>query len=259
MKEKLLLAFLCLSMSVLLSACHRLDRPAPGTYRAHINLRGGEVPFELQISDQHGETSLSIRRGDSLAPLSGMKLQNGAFDVDLPDAAGSLHAEIARDQLHGELHMTDQQGKPVVLPFAAELNQHYRFIEPSLSDNADIAGYWTLEAISPEQFAEPVTVHLQQHFDAVDGQLRLPDGKQLTIVGQVHGDEIYLSGLGYGRVLLFKGKVNAQGELQGEVWANLSNVKTWAAKRMPDELAQAAAAQQEQVERVALPWAIAPK
>ena len=263
MKEKLRRAVLSLMLgaclSMLLSGCNRLDKPVPGTYRAHINLRGGEVPFQLQISQQQNATVVNIQRGDTLLPVSGFKTQDGAFEVEFPDAAGTLHADIGRDELHGELRLVDPHGKAVVLPFAAEINKHYRFIEQVSSDNADVAGYWVLEAISPEHFAEPVTLHLQQRFDAVDGQLRLPDGKQLTILGQVHGDEIYLSALGYGRVLLFKGKVSAQGELQGEVWANLANVKTFAAKRMPDEQAQAAAEREEGIKRVALPWAIPPQ
>jgi hypothetical protein len=257
-KQKLLLPCLGIVLIMLLSACHRLDTPTPGTYRAHVNVRGGEVPFELQISEQQGVTTLGIQRGDSLSPVTRLKLQGGTLEAELPDAAGALHVDIGRDALHGELRLVDPHGKPVVLPFAAELNKRYRFIEQPVSDNADIAGDWILEAISPEHFAEPVRLHLQQRFDAVDGQLQLRDGKQLTIVGQVHGDEVYLSSLGHGRALLFKGKVNAQGELQGEVWANLSNVKTWAAKRLPDEQAQAASGQEEH-QRVALPWAIPPQ
>jgi hypothetical protein len=243
----------------MLCACNRLDKPVPGTYRAHINLRGGEVPFQLQISRQHDATVMGIQRGDTLVPMSGFKTQDGSFEVEFPESAGTLHADIARDELHGELRLVDPHGKAVVLPFAAEINKHYRFVEQAISDNADIAGDWVLEAISPEHFAEPVTLHLQQRFDAVDGQLRLPDGKQMTIVGQVYGDEIYLSSLGYGRVLLFKGKVGAQGELQGEVWANLANVRTFAARRMSDEQAQAAAESQEGVKRAVLPWAIPPQ
>jgi hypothetical protein len=258
-KEKLLPPFLYIVLIALLGACSRLDAPVPGLYRAHVNVRGGEVPFELQISQQNGVTTLGIQRGDSLSPLTGLKLQDDALEAELPDAAGMLHADIGRDTLRGELRLVDPHGKTVALPFAAELNKPYRFIEHPLSDNADIAGYWTLEAISPEHFAEPVTLILQQRFDAVDGQLKLPDGKQLTVLGQVHGDEVYLSSLGFGRALLFKGKVSAQGELQGEVWANLSNVKTWAARRMSDAQAQAASEQEEKLRRVALPWAIPPQ
>ena len=258
MREKLLLAVVYVMLTALLGACGKLAAPLPGTYRAHVNLRGGEVPFELEIGAQQGATTLGIRRADGVLPLTGLKLQDGTLEAQLPDAAGTVHADIRRGELHGELRMVDQHGAPQVLPFSAELNKPYRFVEQSSTDNADISGYWLLEAISPEHFSAPVTLRLQQRFDAVDGQLHLPDGKILTLLGQVHGDEVYLSALGYGRALLFKGKVNKQGELQGEVWANLSNVKTWAAKRMSDEQAQAATAQDEQIRRVALPWALPP-
>ena len=78
----------------------------------------------------------------------------------------------------------------------------------------------------------------------------------MTVLGQTNGDEVYLSLLGQGRAVLLKGKVNAQGELVGELWTNLSNARTWVAKRMVDESGAAVSAQDEQLRKVAFPWAI---
>lgn len=255
MKLKAILSLLALTS--LLSACGKLDTPTPGTYRAYVNLRGGEVPFELQVKKQDGAPTLAVMRAGEQLPITDLVLQEGNLVGQLPDAAGTLHATISRGELKGEVRLVDTQGKPQTLPFAAEqLDQPYRFIEQASTDNADISGYWQLEAISPEHFAAPVTVQLEQHFDAVDGQLHLPDGKMLALLGQVHGDEVYLSALGQGRALLLKGKVNKQGELQGELWTNLSNAKHWGAKRMLDESAAALQQHEEPVRKVALPWAI---
>lgn len=256
MKTKLLIPFVYVLMTALLGACGKLAAPLPGTYRAQVNLPGGEVPFELQVSTKDGTTSMAILRADAALPLTDLKIHDGTLEAQLPEAAGSVRADIGRGKLHGELRLVDQHGKARVLPFAADLDKHYRFVEQPSTDNADISGYWQLEAISPEHFSEPVSLQLQQRFDAVDGQLRLPDGKLLTILGQVHGDELYLSALGYGRALLFKGKVGNHGELQGEMWSNLSNVKNWAARRMTDEQARATAKPEDQLRRVALPWHI---
>lgn len=256
MKAKLLIPFLYVAMTALLGGCGKLAAPLPGTYRAQVNLPGGEVPFELQVSAKDGNTSMAILRADETLPLTNLKLHDGTLEAQLPEAAGIVHADIGRGKLHGELRLLDQHGKSQVLPFAADLDKHYRFIEQPSTDNADISGYWRLEAISPEHFSEPVTLQLQQRFDAVDGQLRLPDGKALAILGQMQGDELYLSALGYGRALLLKGKVAKNGELQGDLWMNMSNVKTWAAKRMTDEQAQAASEPIDQMRRVALPWHI---
>lgn len=245
-----------LLLTGLLAACGKLDAPAPGTYRAQVTLRGGEVPFELQVTNENGQTALAIVRAGERLPLSDVALQDGRLDAQLPDAAGTLHATISRDELKGEVRLVDPQGKPHTLPFAADLDQHYRFVEKASTDNADISGYWQLEAISPAHFSAPVTLQLEQRFDAVDGKLLLPDGQLLPLMGQVHGDEVYLSTLSQGRAMLLKGKLNEQGELQGEIWTNLSAAGNWAARRMLDEQAVSLIPPDEPVRQVALPWSI---
>jgi hypothetical protein len=245
-----------LLLTSLLGACGRLDTPSPGTYRAQVTLRGGEVPFELQIKNEDGQATLAVVHDNELLPLTSVVMQEGTLDAQLPDAAGTLHATIGRGELKGEVRLIDPQGKPQTLPFAADLDDHYRFVEKTSTDNADISGYWQLEVISPEHFAVPVTLQLQQRFDAVDGRLLLPDGKQVAVFGQVNGDEVYLSTLGQGRAMLLKGKVNQRGELQGDAWSNLSAARSWAARRMMDEQITTLAPIDTQVRKVALPWSV---
>ncbi len=247
------LLVLCAS---LLGGCGQLDAPTVGTYRAYVKVRGGEVPFELQITRQNGATALTLLHGDETAPATGVQIKEGQLQSELPDGIGALQAQISKNQLKGELKLTDPQGKLQALPFAADLNSHYRFVEKPGTDNADVSGYWQLEAISPEHFATPVTLQLQQQFDAVDGQLKLPDGKLIHVLGQVDGDTVYLSVLGQGRAVLMQGKVNTHGELQGELWTNLSTANTWIARRMSDEAAALEQTPDTQVRQVALPWAI---
>lgn len=244
-----------LALSVLLAACGRMDTPAPGTYRSYVKLRGGEVPFQLEVREQDGQWALNRVNGDELQPATHLQLQQGSLRAELPDAAGTLQVTLERNAMKGELHLTDHLGRPQTLPFGAELHQDYRFIEKSSTDNADVSGYWQLEAISPEHFSTPVTVQLQQHFDAVDGQLRLPDGRQLSLLGQVKGDALYLSALAQGRALLFKGKVNQQGELVGQLWTNLSNAHNWVARRMVDP-PDITPAETDSLRPVLLHWAV---
>ncbi len=256
MPVKLLHTLCILLLAGLSGACGKLDTPTPGTYRAQITLRGGDVPFELQIKNDTGQTTLAIVRNEALLPLTEVALREGTLEAQLPDAAGTLHASIGRGELKGEVRLTDPHGKPQALPFAAELDERYRFVEKASTDNADISGYWQLEAIGPEHFTEPVTLHLEQRFDAVDGRLLLPDGQQIALLGQVHGDEVYLSALGQGRAILLTGRVNHQGELQGEAWINLGDANHWVARRLLDEQAVGLSTLDEPVRTVALPWAI---
>lgn len=249
----------------LLGGCGKLDTPTPGTYRAEIKLRGGAVPFELQVKEQQGRATLAMAAGEEWLPLTGVTLQDGTLQAQLPEAAGSLRATIGRGDLKGEVQLTDPQGKPHTLPFSAELDKHYRFVEKPSTDNADISGYWLLEIMDHQHFTMPVTLQLMQRFDAVDGHLLLPANgqpndqqvtKQIAMLGQVHGDEVYLAALGQGRAMLLKGRVNKQGELQGEAWVNLNAASNWVARRMQDDEVAALTTADEPVRKVALPWSI---
>jgi hypothetical protein len=256
MNSKVILPILICLFASLLSACGKLDAPVSGTYRAYVKLRGGEVPFELQVSSQSGKTALGILQDGELRPATKVVVSDGVLQAQLPDAMGALQVTLGRSDMKGELRITDPQGKVQVLPFAAELGKPYRFMQQAKTDNTDVSGYWQLEAISPEHFSAPVTLQLTQRFDVVDGRVQLRDGKIMTVLGQTNGDEVYLSLLGQGRAVLLKGKVNAQGELVGELWTNLSNARTWVAKRMVDASGAAVSAHDEQLRKVAFPWAI---
>lgn len=239
-----------------LSACSKLDAPTPGAYRAHVTLNGGEAPFELRVNQQNGRTLVAIVHDDQLQPATGVIIKDGRLVAQLPDASGTLNAEIQRDELKGELQLTDPQGKVQHLPFIADLNRHYRFLTKPSTDNADVSGYWELQTNDAAHFTAPLTLKLEQHFDAVDGELKLSDNQVLQLIGQANGDELYLSALGHGRATLFKGRVTSQGELQGYLWSNLGDAQPWHARRLSDKQVAALSNEADQARQVALPWNI---
>lgn len=254
MKTKFTLSLLIVTCMALLGACSKVATPVPGSYRAVVQTQGGEVPFELQVSSGQGQPMLSLVYADEAKPASNVKVHDGALQAELPQAAGTLTATLSRKGMQGELTLMDQ-GKAQTLPFTAELHKDYRFIEKASTDNADVSGYWQLAASDAQHFGGMVTLQLTQRFDAVDGQL-LANGHSLPLLGQVHGDDVYLASLAEGRALLLKGQVNAQGELVGELWTNSSAARPWSAKRLSAEQGAALSGDDEQVHPVVRHWAV---
>ena len=240
-------------LALLSTGCSRLDGPVAGDYRAVVEVKGGQVPLELRIGSQGGTPQLwLLQDGDALAATA-VQFHEGVLEAQLPEGAGNLKVSFSRKQLKGELQIADPLGKTETLPFNAELNQRFRFVAQASTDNADISGYWQLSAISPDHFSAPVTLQLRQSFDAVDGKLILDQGsKPLTLYGQANGDDVYLSALSQGRTLLFKGKVDQHGDLQGQIWINSSQAQPAIATRIKDEQPD----NEEVVRKVALPWAV---
>lgn len=235
--------------ALLLGACSKLESPQPGDYRAHIELGGGIVPFELNVDTK---AQLWLVQNGAAQAATELKITDGVLTAQLPNGSGTLQATIGHAKLQGELVVSDNHGKQQHLPFAAELNKPYRFVANSSTDNADVSGQWQFEALDLDHSNAPVTLRLQQKFDAIDGELVFADGAGLLIYGQAQGDDIYLGGLGQGYVLLFKGKVDTHGDLQGQLWINSSTAQTVVVTRMSEKSTES----EEILREVALPWAV---
>jgi len=249
-----LLRFLLLGLLALwLAACSRLDTPEPGDYRAVLNLRGGELPVQLKVTPASGTAPvrLSLIVGDQTFNSAEIKAVDGRLTVRWDDL-GTLSGKFTADNLQGELRVAGADGKPVALPFAARRDQSYRFIEKSASDNADISGSWQLEALSEDHFNVPVIMQLHQQHDQVDGDVHLPNGVTIGVIGQTHGDAVSLGLVGHGRAVLLKGKVDAHGELKGEFWVNLGSAHPWIAR--VDH--HGSAADNVANRQVGMPWAV---
>lgn len=257
---KLKLAIFTLLCSVGLAACAKLDAPQPGRYRAALNLKGGEAPLMLQIANEGKQLRLSLLNGDEPLVATDLRVENGALHALLPNV-GELQAKFRSNALSGEWRVTDAQGKTTVIPFDAKLNANYRFVAKPLTDNADVSGSWTLDATplsssNSAHNAMPPALQLAQTHDAVDGTLAVPGSDSRAVFGQVQGDDVYLTAIGAEQVLLFKGKVNAQGNLEGKVWINLDEAQNWSAKRSVDQPAASSFIRTDATRQVAFPWAI---
>lgn len=251
------LALTCAALGLLtalgLSACSKLEAPVPGEYRAYVELRGGQVPFQLRIGNDHGQPQVSLLQDGKAIAATGVSMQDGVLTAQLPQGAGSLRVTPERKSLKGELRITDAQGLAQALPFAADLGASYRFLEKGNTDNVDASGDWLLETPSTGHFVTPVKLQLTQSHDAIDGVLQLDANTALPVVGQASGDQVFFSAIGHGRALLFKGEVTAQGELKGELWHNLDAAHAAIARRAATAAGDAS---EDALRQVALPWAV---
>lgn len=242
-----------LLFALLLAACAKLTMPEPGEYRATVAINGGEIPLQLRVATENGTTQVWLLQNEKALPATEVQVKDNNLYATLPAGAGQLKASISRNTLKGDLQLTDPQGKVHHFPFSAQLNKTYRFVEQSSTDNADISGFWQLTANSPDHFSTPVTLHLKQSFDAIDGKLIINQSNEtLTVYGQAHGDEVYFGSIGLGRALLFKGRVNTQGQLEGQLWINASTGAAALATAIKDVEPET----QDGMRQVALPWAV---
>jgi thiol-disulfide isomerase/thioredoxin len=225
-----------LASVVTLTGCGRpVDEPQTGAYRATLKLPGGEAPFGLEVARENNRFVLYLVNASERTRVENVKLTDGELTAVFPGYENSLRATMYRDRMEGSVTLIKDQGKEQVIPFHAQLQgaAPYRFYEKPLTDNADLAGRWEMTLTSDGVGTAAVATFEQKH-DRITGTVLTPTGDHRFLEGQVHGDEAQLSTFAGGLAYLYKLKVNAQGDLEGEMWQGLASHSTVEARRNED-------------------------
>lgn len=223
---------LLLWFALAIVACsQRSDAPQLGTYRAVLQLPGGETPFGLEVAQQQQQYVLYLINGAERTRVSDVKIADGEITANFPGYENSLRAKIYRDKLEGAVTLIKAGGKEQVIPLRAKLGESHRFYAEPATDNADVAGTWEATFTSDEGETSPAILLLDQSHDRVTGSVMTPTGDHRFLEGQVHGDELQLSTFAGGLAYLYRLRVGARGALEGDYWQGLASHEKVAARR----------------------------
>lgn len=215
----------------MLAGCNgALDQPRPGTYRAVVDVGGEELPLQLEIA-REGATRLWWTRGEHKLEATELTINQGRLNAQWP-GSGDLSLQIRRRELTGTLAL---KGVARTLPVRAMHGENWLFFAESLTDNVDASGNWQLDCGANTQG----TLNLQQSHDRISGELGVAEGS-INVAGQVHGDEVRLGGVGATRAVLYRGQINAQGHLEGELLDSDKQHLRCGAARLPAPVEDAA-------------------
>jgi len=206
----------------------------PGSYRATLEVPGGELPFGLDVVREEQGFVLYLVNGEERVPVTGVKAEPGRLTAVMPGSRNNLSAAISGGELSGEFALVGLGGARQSLPFKATLGRTWRFYAAPLSDNADVAGRWAVRFTDGQGRQSPGVAELQQKFERVTGTFKMKDGEHGSLVGEVHGDELRLSRFDGTVGYLYHAKVDGKGELAGECWSLPAAHRRFAAARNPD-------------------------
>jgi hypothetical protein len=236
-----------LGLILLLAGCgFQGSEPRPGIYRAVIETPEGDLPFALELepgsAGQPGEPlSIFVLDGDRRLTAQRVARVDKVYEVQLPGGRARLTFTAQGRKLSGYVDLVSQRSGTEALQFSAERGAAFRFFPEAATDNADVAGRWSASMVRPEGKTLMLVADLQQSHDLVAGTIRDPDGIQQPVTGQVRGDDVRLSSFDGETALLVIATVNADGDLEGEYWSNLTGSATWTARRSTDAQIDAAA------------------
>jgi peroxiredoxin len=215
-----------------LTGCNsKVTEPTVGTYRAVLQLPGGETPFGLQLAKENDRYVIYLMNGTERTRVPNVQVKDRALQVVFPGYENSLRAGIERNSLAGTVTLIKDGGVEQNIPFEATLGEQHRFFKDPPTDNFDAAGRWQLELTNDAGEVTQAVAIFQQEHAKVTGTVMTPTGDHRFLEGEVRGDEIWLSTFAGGLAYLYKLKVNPGGELQGEYWQGLKSHSKVAARR----------------------------
>lgn len=219
------------ALLTLIAGCSsRVAEPVVGSYRAVLQLPGGEAPFALDVAREDQATVLYLVNGNERTRVPNVQIADGELHAVFPGYENSLRATLHRKGMEGAVTLIKAGGVEQVIPFKAMLNETYRFYPQPLTDNADVAGRWAVTFTDDSGATSQAVAVLEQKHDRVTGTVMTPTGDHRFLEGQVHGDELRLSTFAGGLAYLYKLKV-AHGALEGEYWQGLKGHEKVAAQR----------------------------
>jgi peroxiredoxin len=217
------LTFVLMVGACLLAACARHSaEPALGSYRASLQLPGGEAPFGLDIAREGNDYILTLLNGEERTRVTDVEVADGELRANFPGYESRLQAHIRKDALEGEVTLIKAGGKEQVIPFAAKLGAQARFFDAPAAPSANVTGRWALVLKDAEGETTTAVGIFDQQGARVTGTVMTPTGDHRYLEGQISGEEVRLSTFSGGLAYLYHLKLVGQATMQGEYWQGLT-------------------------------------
>jgi thiol-disulfide isomerase/thioredoxin len=223
---------LLLVAAALASGCGSRSRELqPGSYRAVLELPGGELPFGLDVAREEAGPVLYLVNGEERVRVTEVEVAEGQLTAKMPGFENTLTARIRGRRLEGEVSLLRAGGERQVLPLRAERGQAWRFFETPLTDNADVAGRWAVTFTADDGRTSAGVGEFAQSFERVTGTILAPTGDHRFLAGEVRGDELFLSRFDGASAYLYRARLEESGDLAGEYWSGKTGHQRFTARR----------------------------
>lgn len=194
-------------------------RLATGSYRAVIELPGGELPFGFNVVERTDHKSVEIRNGSEIIEASELDDRPGHFVLRLPGYQNRIEASARPGGYSGAVVMVRRGGREVRLPFKAVAGEPYRFARTPTADPPSVAGRWAVTFTGRDGRPSPAVAELEQQGAHVTGTVLDPTGDHRFLEGEVEGDTLKLSRFDGGSAFLYHAQLQPDGTLAGTFWS----------------------------------------
>ena len=206
----------------------------PGTWRAVLQVPGGELPFGLEFTAKGDRLEALLVNGPDRVTVTEITIKDSTLRLRMPGFENVLDASLEGEGLVGTLTMIKKGGAEQKIPFTARRGEAFRFstdeTQPATADDITVSGRWAVTFGEAEK-ASPAVGEFTQQGRRVIGTFLTPTGDHRFLAGEVRGRELKLSKFDGGHVFLYRATLGDDGRLQGRFWSGTASVETFTAQR----------------------------
>lgn len=232
----LLRAALLMVLFMMLNACSQDSTPQVdglrvGPWRAVLQLPGGELPFGMSVSARDGKPVVTLVNGDNRVEVTEITVKDNTVAMLMPGFENRIDGRIDEGVITGTLTMVKAGGKLQKIPLVATHGQAWRFFEQATpTGNEPMAGRWAF-TFGPADKTSPAVGEFTQQGSRVFGTVMTPTGDHRYLDGELRNGELQLSKFDGGHVFLYRGKLLADGSLQGTFYSGTAFEDPFVARR----------------------------
>lgn len=191
-----------------------------GIWRGVFKVSETEVPFNFELKGKDVEhATFTLLNGTRRDDFHVEYLGKDSLFIKMNTYDAALVAKIDNDgQISGEYRSLVPGLRGNALPFTAEQGKSYRFVEPGkdVAPAADLSGKWEFKGFSKEAVPNKIAI-LKQTGNKLTGVILQVTGDSRELEGTVQGNQFVLSGFSGPSPKIYKGTINEDGTLSGEI------------------------------------------
>lgn len=191
-----------------------------GIWRGVFKVAETEVPFNFELKGKDAEhATFTILNGTRRDDFHIKYLGQDSLFIKMNTYDAALVAKIESDgRISGEYKSLVPGFQGNALPFIAEQGKSYRFVAPGkdVAPTANLTGKWEFKGFSKEAVPNKVAI-LKQEGNKLTGVIMQVTGDSRELEGTVQGNQFVLSGFSGPSPKIYKGTINEDGTLSGEI------------------------------------------
>jgi thiol-disulfide isomerase/thioredoxin len=202
-----------------------------GEWRGIIHTQGQELPFNFSMNfTEDGHLTVILKNGEEKIRIDNVSINGDSIIIPMHIFDADLVALYSKNELKG--YWRKNYVKDYKIPFSASYGDTFRFFNQPQASNVQIGGRW--EVYFKNASGEKLAIgQFRQKGQSVSGTFLRPSGDYRYLVGEIHGDQLFMSTFDGAHAYLFIATIDDQ-HITGDFYSGKTRHDTWRAIRNED-------------------------